>query len=81
MNKILIWTGQIASLFLGLGFLVTSVLFMSVVYQVIPQYSVEGKPVAIIAGPIVNAYVGIALFAFALICLGLFVFLRKRAKK
>lgn len=81
MNRILLGLGQIAFLAAGLGFLVTSVVFMSIVYQVIPNYSVNGKPVAIIVGPVINTQVGIVLFAFAIVCLGLFVYLRKKAKR
>jgi hypothetical protein len=79
--KIELVIGQVISLVLGLVFLTTSVVFMSVVYQVIPNYSINGKPVAIINGPLVNTTTGLILMILSFISLYAFIVLRHKHVK
>ena len=66
---------------LFMSFMVGSLTLMTLVYTVAPNYTVNGKPVAILIGPLMNAQVGIVLFIMALVWLGMFTVVRKRAKR
>jgi hypothetical protein len=80
VNKILQRVLQTVLFVAFVGFMIGSLALMSIVYTVLPNYQVEGKPVAIVIGPLVNAQAAIVFFILALLWLGLFYLVRTRWK-
>jgi TRAP-type C4-dicarboxylate transport system permease small subunit len=80
-HKLLPAVAQAILFVLFIGFILTSLALMTLAYHIIPNYVVQGQPVSVLLGPLVNASVGIVFFIVGVIWLILFGVVRHQTRK